>query len=94
MTSPGIDSDTSGQIAGAIRFYNPHFKYVNLTRRGYMLIDVNPNRVVGEWWFVDTVTAPSTNEAFATAFQVETGTNRLSPASQTPARPGAAPLAP
>ena len=67
---------------------------VNLTRRGYMLIDVNPTRVVGEWWFVDTVTAPSTNEAFATAFQVETGTNRLSPASQTPARPGAAPLAP
>jgi len=94
VTSPGIDSDTTGQIAGAIRFYNPHFKYVNLTRRGYMLVDVNPTRVVGEWWFVDTVTAPSANEAFATAFQVETGTNRLAPASQTPSRPGAAPLAP
>jgi alkaline phosphatase D len=59
-----------------------------------MLIDVNPNRVVGEWWFVDMVTAPSANEAFATAFPVETRTNRLGPASQTPSRPGAAPLAP
>ena len=48
ITSPGIDSDTTGAIAGAIRSFNPHFKYVQLTRRGYLLMDVNRDRVVGE----------------------------------------------
>jgi alkaline phosphatase D len=94
VTSPGIDTDTTGQIAGAIQFYNPHYKYVNLTRRGYMLLDVNASRVVTEWWYVDTVAAPSANEVFAKALQVQTGTNRLSAAAQTPARVGAPPLAP
>jgi alkaline phosphatase D len=94
VTSPGIDTDTTGQIACTIQHYNPHFKYVNLTRRGYMLLDVNPSRVVTEWWYVDTVSAPSTKETFAKALQVRTGTHRLSAATRTPSRPGAPPLAP
>ena len=94
VSSPGIDSDTSGAIAGAIRYYNPHFKYVNLTRRGYMLVDVNPSRVVAEWWYVDTVASPSAGETFATAFQVQAGTNRLGSAAQTLPRASAPPLAP
>jgi alkaline phosphatase D len=87
VSSPGIDSDTNGQIAGAIRAYNPHLKYVQLTQRGYMLIDVNPQRLVGEWWYVDTVASPSTNQRFAVAFQVNDGANHLTPSSQTPDRP-------
>lgn len=83
VTSPGIDSDTSGAIAGAIRFYNPHFKYVQLTRRGYMLVDVNRERVVGEWWYVDTVASPSNIETFGTAFEVRAGENHLRPSAQT-----------
>ncbi|MFG6443146.1 alkaline phosphatase D family protein [Roseateles sp. LKC17W] len=86
VTSPGIDNDTSGQVAGAIRFYNPHFKYVQLTRRGYMLVDVNRDRTVAEWWYVDTVASPSNIETFATAFEVRHGENRLRPSAQTPSR--------
>ncbi len=94
VTSPGIDTDTTGAIAAGLRFYNPHFKYVNLTRRGYMVMDVNPQRVVGEWWFVDTVAAPSNIETFATAFQVAFGANHLVPAVQTPSRANPPLLAP
>jgi alkaline phosphatase D len=94
VTSPGIDSDTTGAIAGGLRFYNPHFKYIQLTRRGYMLMDVSPERVVGEWWYIDTVVAPSNNETFATAFQVVHGTNHLVPAAQTPSRANPPLLAP
>ncbi|OYV01201.1 MAG: hypothetical protein CFE45_05885 [Burkholderiales bacterium PBB5] len=94
VSSPGIDSDTTGAIAGALRFYNPHLKYINLTRRGYMVMDVTPERVVGEWWYVDTVASPSNIETFATAFEVLAGTNHLKPAAQTPARANPPLLAP
>lgn len=94
VSSPGVDSDTNGGVAGFLRSINPHFKYINLHRRGYMLLDVTPQRAVCEWWYVDTVSSPSTVESFATAFQVEQGANRLQPASQTAPRGDAPPLAP
>jgi alkaline phosphatase D len=94
VTSPGIDGDTSGGIANALRAINPHFKYINLTRRGYMLIDVNPQRVVAEWWFVDTVASPSNVETFANALEVQFGTNHLVPSAQTPNRSNPPLLAP
>ena len=94
VSSPGLDSDSSGQIAGGLRIYNPHFKYINLTRRGYMLLDVNRDRVVSEWWFVDTAASPSRIETFAIAFAVVVGTNRLVPAAQTTPRANPPLLAP
>ena len=59
-----------------------------------MLMDVNPDRVVGEWWHLDTVAAPSNIETFAVAFQVLHGTNHLVPAVQTPSRANPPLLAP
>jgi alkaline phosphatase D len=91
VSSPGIDSDTTGAIAGLIRGSNPHFKYINLVKRGYMLIDVTPQKVVSEWWHLDTVASPSNIETFAVAFEVQQGTNHLEPSAQTtaPANPPA-----
>ncbi|WP_349740697.1 alkaline phosphatase D family protein [Roseateles cavernae] len=89
VSSPGIDTDGNGAIAGFLRSVNPHFKYINLHRRGYMLLDLTPQRAVCEWWYVDTVASPSNNETFAAAFEVQQGSNRLSPSAQTlpPAHP-------
>ncbi len=94
VTSPGIDSDTNGGIAGAIKLYNPHYKYVQLTRRGYMVMDVNRDRVVGEWWYVDTVASPSNIETFAAAYEVRAGENHLRPSAQTTPRANPPVLAP
>ena len=94
VSSPGVDSDTTGQIAGALRYYNPHFKYINLTKRGYMLIDANRDRVVGEWWYLDTVASPSNVETFAKAFEVAYGTNHLVASVQTTPRANPPLLAP
>lgn len=94
ITSPGIDTDTTGAVAAAIKFYNPHYKYVQLTRRGYMVMDVNRDRVVGEWWFVDTVASPSNVETFAAAYEVRAGENHLRPSAQTTPRPNPPALAP
>ena len=94
VSSPGVDSDTNGNTAAYLRSLNPHFKYINLHRRGYMLLDVTPQRAVCEWWFVDTVASVSNNETFAVAFETQHGANRLTPSAQTPARANPPLLAP
>ncbi len=90
VTSPGAN-DPTGSTAALLRSINPHFKYIDLNQRGYMLVDVTPQRVVGEWWFVDTVQAISNVQTFGAAFQTVDGGNRLQPAAQTlpPANPPA-----
>jgi len=50
--------------------------------------------VVGEWWYVDTVTATSSGESFGAAFQVEDGARHLTAAGQTSPRAGPPALAP
>lgn len=94
VTSPGVDSDTGGQIAGFLRAVNPHFKYVNLHRRGYLLVDVTRPRVVAEWWHVQTVATPNPAQSLAAAFQVADGENRLRPATPTTPRASPPALAP
>jgi alkaline phosphatase D len=90
VSSPGAN-DPTGSTAALLRSINPHFKYINLTQRGYLLVDITPQRVVGEWWFVDTVQSISNVQTFGTAFEVQNGTNRLQPSAQTmpPANPPA-----
>jgi alkaline phosphatase D len=84
VTSPGVDDPAAAAAAiAALTPANPQFKYVNLDKRGYMLLDVTPARAQAEWWYVDTVASPSAGEAFAVAFQTASGSNRLQPAAQS-----------
>ena len=93
VTSPGFD-DPDGQVAAGLRTLNSHLKYVELTRRGYLLLDITPARVSGEWWYVDTVLAKSTVQSFGHALQTPDGSNRLEPGTQSAPKTGAPPLAP
>jgi alkaline phosphatase D len=52
--------------ATLIPLFNNHVKYVNLTQKGYLVIDVNMERVQGDWYHVNTVTQQSSTETFAT----------------------------
>ena len=90
ITSPGLN-DPNGSTAAFLRSVNPHFKYIDFTQRGYMLLDVTPQKLVCEWYFVDTVASLSNNQVFGTAFEVQQGTNRVQPSAQTtaPANPPA-----
>jgi alkaline phosphatase D len=94
VSSPGVDTDTSGSTAATLRAINPHFKYINLHRRGYMLLDVTQQRVVGEFWHIDTVASPSHVQTFAAAFEVQAGSNRLVASAQTTPRANPPLLAP
>ena len=93
VTSPSI-IDTGGLAESALRLVNPHFKYIDLTRRGYLLLDADATRVIGEWWYVDTVESPSSGQSFGIAFQVQDGANRLTTAALTSPRAEPPPLAP
>jgi alkaline phosphatase D len=93
ITSSAIDELTDLPVVG-IELINPHLKYVELSKRGYMLLDVDPTRVIGEWWYMDTVTSISNVQAFGKALQVQDGARHLTPASQTLARPNPPAFAP
>ena len=93
VSSPGVN-DPTGAIAAGLKVTNPHFKYINLQQRGYMLIDADASRCVCEWWHLDTVASLSNIETFAVAYEVRDGANRLAPSVQTPARTNPPPLAP
>lgn len=96
VTSPGIgDPDQALALADALLMSHPHVKFVELNRRGYLLLDVTPERVQGEWYHVDTIAERSAGEALAGALMVQAGENHLmaSPGASTP-RPDVSPLAP
>jgi alkaline phosphatase D len=101
VTSPGFGDipvpnspNFTGQTALFVASQNPHFKYVDLIKRGYLLIDATPQKVVGEYWYVDTVDSPSNIETFGIAFEVQDGTNHLVPSVQTTPRANPPALAP
>jgi hypothetical protein len=53
---------------------------------GYVTVDVDPARVLAEWWHLDTILEPSDVETCAAAFAVERGSPRL--VREGPAEPG------
>jgi alkaline phosphatase D len=98
VTSTGLEElPAAPLVAAALPLLNPHMRYVELTRRGYLLMDLTPEETVGEYWYVSTVAEPGGTQAFATAYATVAGSNRVSRLprfSPTPEREDAPPLAP
>ena len=51
----------------------PHWKWCEFDSNGYMLVDVTHDRVLTEWWFMETVLEPSAKEELAATWMVEHG---------------------
>jgi alkaline phosphatase D len=96
VTSPGIgDPAQAVLLAAVLRQTHPHIKFVELSRRGYALLDITPARIQCEWYHVATIDARSTAETLAAMLQVKDGENHLSVSSAvTLPRAGAAAFAP
>jgi alkaline phosphatase D len=56
---------------------NPHVKMVELNKRGYLLVDINRERLHSEWWHVPTVRERTDEQWLAAQLVSETGTNHL-----------------
>jgi alkaline phosphatase D len=74
--------------------FNPHIRYVELTRRGYLILDVTPQRVQSDWHHLVTVKERSTAEEIAASWQVQDGANRLNEADAALGAGDAAPATP
>ncbi|NJK84004.1 MAG: T9SS type A sorting domain-containing protein [Saprospiraceae bacterium] len=78
---------------------NPHLKYVDLIRHGYFILDLKNDKVQADWYFVNDILTPNTQESFAKGFFSNDSENRLqesatasTPKSQQDTPAPAAPL--
>src|SRR5262245_18744825 len=97
VTSPFLFPDTpagAAQAAAAaaqLRAISPHLKFIELFHRGYLLIDLDRDRVQGEWYFLRTVRESTLVEDFGAAFFSEAGNHHLVAAAGPSTPPNDAP---
>ena len=98
VTSSGFDQlENAPQLANVLRLLNPHMQYVEVTRKGYLLLDITEAETVGEYWYVSTIAEPGGSEAFATGYATARGARhvtRLPRNRPTVPRDNPPPLAP
>ncbi len=56
VTSPSIVSNTAIDF---VKNANPHIHYIDLEQKGYMVLDITPERVQCDWYYVQDVTQTS-----------------------------------
>lgn len=85
-------------VEGIVRRSNPHMKWIDLQDRGYLLLDLSPERAQGAWFLFEDVREPdraTAGEYFASAWATQRGANHLVEHRRpAPAKLGAPPLAP
>ncbi|MEY2933722.1 MAG: Phospholipase precursor [Pseudomonadota bacterium] len=73
VTSPG----PTGQVQAMLDSH-PHLKFVDLDRRGYLLLDLTAERAQAEWYFMLSVAEPLGREELGAIYRTGQGQNRLS----------------
>jgi alkaline phosphatase D len=76
VTSGGIEGACAadpGIVARGFIAANPELKWADTSRRGYMMIDITPQRVTGEWLFLQTIKARNTALAGSHRMHIERG---------------------
>ena len=87
VTSPGLaDGAGTEALADLVRDTHPHVKHVDLTRHGYVLLDVTPDAVQAEWYYVSTLAERGGEETLGAALVTARGANHLV-VSDTPSEP-------
>ena len=55
----------------------PHLQWVDFDNHGYNVVDITPERVVVEWWAVDTVLSRTPGQRRVAVWGVRNGEPRL-----------------
>jgi alkaline phosphatase D len=87
VTSDNVDDilrtpprTTSVSVEQAIRASNRHVRHVELDSHGFSVLDVTPERVQMDWYYLTDRTSRSSGAALATSYAVAAGTQRVLPA--------------
>jgi alkaline phosphatase D len=76
VTSQGMEGSMAADPAIVARGFiaaNPELKWADTSRRGYMMLEVTPERVTGEWLFLQTIKARNTALAGTHRMHVQRG---------------------
>jgi alkaline phosphatase D len=76
VTSNGLENDFAADpriVAQGFMAANPELKWADTSQRGYMMIDITPQRVTGEWRFMQTIKTRNTELAGSHRLHVERG---------------------
>lgn len=82
VSSFGFDKRFSGNYArmeGDFINANPDLVWCDLSRRGFLLLDLHKDRAIGEWHYVDSGDRRTTRVSGHKAFVTERGSNVLQP---------------
>ena len=95
ITSPGIPQVFLGLIEQT-RGLNPHVRFIEPSHRGFVILDITPERVQAAWHLFDDVVSPEPiDPKFSAAWSVRAGATRLvAESAPAPPREGASPAAP
>ena len=74
VTSPGAPFN-GGSI---LMFENQHLKFVELTKHGFIILDMNQQRIQADWFFVDQIDAVNTAYSWEKSFYSNSGDMALS----------------
>lgn len=73
-TSITSGSELPGFITSSlIQYSNPHMKYIELTKRGYVLLDVTAQRIQGDWRHVSDIKLQPFTTTVGASWQVNNG---------------------
>lgn len=72
----------------------PHVKYVDLTKKGYYILDISTTKTQADFYYVATIDQVDTTTLFATAWYTNDGANTLTQGTQIVTTTSYPPLAP
>ncbi len=85
MVTPSVTSPGSPiNLSNLITLQNPNIKYVELTKRGFILVDITPQRVQGDWYNVSTINEINASSSCVKSYVSNLGNNSLT-LTNTPA---------
>lgn len=58
ITSPGLEGIGTPSMVKYIKDASPHMKHINLSNKGFTVLDITPDRVQADFMIVDTIKMP------------------------------------
>ena len=87
------DTPTANELG--LRQAYPQLKTVELDEHGYLVLDLTPARAQADWFYIDDIREPESDERFSRAFFTAAGENHLQAAAgPSPAKDAPPALAP
>ncbi len=97
ITSSNSSFNVPSTLISQLESANPHIKYYELTKHGYIVLDVSKDKIQGDYYHISTITDRNFSMNVAASWYSNTGENFLRQASapaNSPVNPNNAPLAP